>query len=25
LIVLAGYGVGLSWGSTFIKWSKILW
>ena len=24
LIVLAGYGVGLSWGSTFLKWSKIL-
>ena len=24
LIILAGYGVGLSWGSTLIKWNKIL-
>ena len=23
LILIAGYGVGLSWGSTLIKWSKI--
>ena len=23
LIVLAGYGVGLSWGSALIKWNKI--
>ena len=23
-IIIAGYGVGLSWGSALIKWSKIL-
>jgi len=24
LIIVAGYGVGLSWGSALIKWGKIL-
>ena len=23
-IIIAGYGVGLSWGSALIKWNKIL-
>ena len=23
-IIIAGYGVGLSWGSTLIKWNKLL-
>ena len=23
-IIVAGYGVGLSWGSALIKWSKLL-
>jgi len=25
LVIIAGYGVGLSWGSALIKWNKILW
>ena len=24
-VIIAGYGVGLSWGSALIKWNKILW